>query len=349
MPPQTRPTIDVRIGQSLEKLRELDDQSVHCVVTSPPYWCQRNYAEAGQLGLEQTPTLFVEALVEIFNEVHRVLRDDGTCWLNLGDTYAGYWGDAKAVKENRPSAAESNGWAAGFENLMNTRPKFHDAFDELSIKSKDVVGIPWMVAFALRDAGWYLRQEIIWAKPDPTPESVKDRCTRAHETIFLLTKKPRYYFDVDVIKEPSLWGDGSKGKNAPRGSFNTKGTPRRDGEGFRAITDTRRKRSVWTVATSRYRGAHFAMFPPDLIEPCILAGCPKDGIVLDPFAGSGTTAGVAAVHGRSSILLELSETYAKDLIEDRINWILERAKVPEDKRPILSFLCNNDTPEHQSV
>jgi len=343
------PTIEVRIGQSLEKLRELDDQSVHCVVTSPPYWCQRNYAEAGQLGLEQTPTLFVKALVEIFTEVRRVLRDDGTCWLNLGDTYAGYWGDAKAVKENRPSAAESNGWTAGFVDLMNTRPKFHDAFDELSIKSKDVVGIPWMVAFALRDAGWYLRQEIIWAKPDPTPESVKDRCTRAHETIFLLTKKPRYYFDVDAIKEPSLWGDGSKGKNAPRGSFNTKGTPRRDGEGFRAISDTRRKRSVWTVATSRYRGAHFAMFPPDLIEPCILAGCPEGGIVLDPFAGSGTTGGVAAVYGRSSILLELSETYAKDLIEDRIKWILDRAKVPDDDRPTLSFVCNNDTPEHQSA
>ena len=149
-----------------------------------------------------------------------------------------------------------------------------------------------------------IRQEIIWSKPDPTPESVRDRVTRSHETIFLLTKTTDYWFDVEAIKEPAKWGDGSKGTAKPRGSFNTKGTPRRDGEGFRYISDTRRKRSVWEVATSRYRGAHFAMFPPDLIEPCILAGCPPDGTVLDPFGGSGTTAGVAASKGRDSVIIE---------------------------------------------
>lgn len=326
-------TIDVHIGQVLERLADIPDQSVNCTITSPPYWCQRDYAEAGQIGLETTPTAYVETLVKVFEEIHRVLRDDGTCWLNLGDTYAGYWGDAKAKAEGRPSQADDNGWVSGFS--MNSRPKFHDAFDDLKIKPKDAVGIPWMVAFALREAGWYLRQEIIWSKPDPTPESVKDRCTRAHETIFLLTKNPRYHFDVEAIKEPSKWAN--KGYvSKKKGSFNDKGEPQKGRKAFRAITETRRKRSVWEVSTSRYRGAHFATFPPDLIEPCILAGCPVDGVVLDPFAGSGTTAAVAVQHERNAILIELSSDYA-DLIPARLETIWDRAGVALTDRPQVQF------------
>jgi len=293
------PQITVCVGEVEERLQNMDSDSVHCVVTSPPYWAQRDYDNQDQIGTESDPQDYIERMVSVMREVRRVLRPDGTCWFNIGDT----WLSKKAGGGRR----------------------------------KEVMGIPWMLAFALREDGWMIRQEIIWSKPDPTPESVKDRVTRSHETIFLLTKTTDYWFDVEAIKEPAKWGDGSKGTSKPRGSFNSKGTPRRDGEGFRYISDTRRKRSVWEVATSRYRGAHFAMFPPDLIEPCILAGCPPDGTVLDPFGGSGTTAGVAATKGRDSIIIELNPDYVRDVIPDRLEWILARAKVPLDDRPQIEY------------
>ena len=293
------PTVDVHIGEVVDRLSAFADDTFHCVVTSPPYWAQRDYDDADQIGNETDPLDYIDRMVSVMREVRRVLRPDGTCWFNIGDT----WLSKKAGGGRR----------------------------------KEVMGIPWMLAFALRDDGWMIRQEIIWSKPDPTPESVKDRVTRSHETIFLLTKTTNYWFDVEAIKEPAKWGDGSKGTSKPRGSFNSKGTPRRDGEGFRYISDTRRKRSVWEVATSRYRGAHFAMFPPDLIEPCILAGCPPDGTVLDPFGGSGTTAGVAATLGRSSVIVELNPDYVRDVVPDRLEWILNRAGTDPDDHPEVRF------------
>ncbi len=293
------PTVDVHIGEVVDRLSAFADDTFHCVVTSPPYWAQRDYDDADQIGNETDPRDYIDRMVSVMREVRRVLRPDGTCWFNIGDT----WLSKKAGGGRR----------------------------------KEVMGIPWMLAFALRDDGWMIRQEIIWSKPDPTPESVKDRVTRSHETIFLLTKTTNYWFDVEAIKEPAKWSDGSKGTSKPRGSFNSKGTPRRDGEGFRYISDTRRKRSVWEVATSRYRGAHFAMFPPDLIEPCILAGCPPDGTVLDPFGGSGTTAGVAATLGRSSVIVELNPDYVRDVVPDRLEWILDRAGTDPADHPEVRF------------
>jgi site-specific DNA-methyltransferase (adenine-specific) len=291
--------IDVKVGEVRQRLALIDDNSVNCIVTSPPYWAQRDYDNRDQIGTESDPQEYIDNMVEVMREARRVLREDGTCWLNIGDT----WLSKKAGGGVR----------------------------------KEVMGIPWMLAFALRNDGWLIRQEIIWSKPDPTPESVRDRLTRSHETIFLLTKSQKYWFDVEAVKEPAKWGDGSKGTSKPRGSFNTKGTPRRDGEGFRYISDTRRKRSVWEVATSRYHGAHFAMFPPDLITPCILAGCPPDGTVLDPFGGSGTTAGVAATQGRNSIIIELNADYVRQVMPDRIKWILERASHPLDEYPNVDY------------
>ena len=293
------PTVDVHVGEVVDRLSAFADDTFHCVVTSPPYWAQRDYDDADQIGNEADPRDYIDRMVSVMREVRRVLRPDGTCWFNIGDT----WLSKRAGGGRR----------------------------------KEVLGVPWMLAFALRADGWMIRQEIIWSKPDPTPESVKDRVTRSHETIFLLTKTPDYWFDVEAIKEPAKWGDGSKGTAKPRGAFNTKGTPRRDGEGFRYISDTRRKRSVWEVATSRYRGAHFAMFPPDLIRPCILAGCPPDGTVLDPFGGSGTTAGVAATLGRSSVIVELNPDYVRDVVPDRLEWILDRAGTDPADRPEVRF------------
>lgn len=300
------PRIDVVVGEVKQRLSQMDDESIHCVVTSPPYWAQRDYDNRDQIGTESDPEDYIQRMVECMREVRRVLRSDGTCWLNIGDT----WLSKKAGGGRR----------------------------------KEVLGIPWMLAFALRADGWMIRQEIIWSKPDPTPESVRDRLTRSHETIFLLTKSTNYWFDFESIMEPAIWGDGSRGKGMARGSFNSKGTPRRDGEPFRYISDMRRKRSVWEVATSRYPGAHFAMFPPDLVEPCILAGCPPDGTVLDPFGGSGTTAGVAAANGRNCILVELNREYVFRVIPDRLEWILDRAGVAEDDRPEIHFHTDLSAP-----
>ena len=251
-------------GDCLEKLKTLADSSVDCVVTSPPYWGLRDYGVPGQLGLEATPEEYVARMVEVFREVRRVLKPEGTLWLNLGDSYG---------------------------------------------KVKQLVGIPWRVAFALQADGWYLRQDIIWHKPNPMPESVRDRCTKAHEYIFLLSKSPKYFFDVDAIREPCVSDHpaGNKVRMGSRGRIGREGWALDDSRSIPA--DGRNKRSVWTVTPKPFKGAHFATFPPDLVEPCILAGCPAGGVVLDPFFGAGTTGIVAQRHERKWIGIELNAEY----------------------------------------
>ena len=324
--------IKLLMGNALDQLKTLDDESVNCVVTSPPYFNLRDYDTGSwvggdpdcdhkpgeilnihkisssnekpqafykdicekcgakrvdhQIGLEATPQDFIDNLCEIFTECKRVLKKDGTLWINIGDTYA------SKVK---------------------------------GLKNKDLIGVPWMLAFALRDkVGLYLRQDIIWAKPNPLPESVKDRCTKSHEYIFLFSKSPQYYFDHESIREDSVDFENSKrryqyelmgGEKHESGKFFTN----RDNPHTKEIKEfdgKRSKRDVWNVSAKPYSEAHFAVYPPDLIAPCILAGCPPDGTVLDPFAGSGTTGIVAANNLRNSILIELNEDYAK-LIEKR--------------------------------
>jgi DNA modification methylase len=307
-------------GDALTALQALPDESVHCCVTSPPYWGLRDYGVGGQIGLERTPGEYVEKIVAVFREVRRVLRDDGTLWLNLGDSYASdtKWGGNSTGKNAYKSVENS---------LTGNRCR-----QQTGLKHKDLVGIPWMVAFALRADGWYLRQDIIWHKPSPMPESVQDRCTKAHEYIFLLSKSEHYYYDAGAIKEPLAsdtnarytrgrsnhhkWADGGPGNQTiAKGFSHMLGVdPKAAAAGD--LAEDRNKRSVWTVASKPYGGAHFATFPPKLIEPCILAGCPAGGVVLDPFAGSGTTGMVAEGNGRDSVLIELNPKYV-ELIKRR--------------------------------
>ncbi|MEK9809557.1 MAG: site-specific DNA-methyltransferase [Candidatus Nanopelagicales bacterium] len=283
----------------------LADKSVNCCVTSPPYFGLRDYGHAGQIGLEPTPDEFVAKLVEVFREVRRVLRDDGTLWLNLGDSYA-----SGGRKSRDPGKSKIHPAFKGDAFADGLRPD-----DPEGIKQKDLLGIPWRVAFALQQDGWYLRQDIIWHKPNPMPESVRDRCTKAHEYIFLLSKSPKYYFDWQAMQEPAT--------NRPPGNKKpTKGGREyliAEGEQHRTAAnlhhiearETRNRRSVWTVTTKPFRGAHFATFPPDLIEPCVLAGCPAGGTVLDPFGGAGTTALVATRHNRKSFSCEMNPAYVE--------------------------------------
>ena len=308
---------EIKIGDCIESLRAMPDQYVHCCVTSPPYFGLRDYGMAGQIGLEDTPQAFVARLVEVFREARRVLRDDGTLWLNLGDSYSAGNGN----KNNQPQTNITSVEGVHVRMARGATPS--DARANLSRtfngmpKPKDLIGIPWRVAFALQDDGWYLRQEIIWHKPNPMPESVRDRCTKAHEQIFLLSKSPRYYFDADAIKEPAVsaahhhkYAEASKNYSAKYKNIDGQ-SPHGNGAMMGVSADgMRNRRSVWTVTTKPFKGAHFATFPPDLIEPCILAGCPVGGTVLDPFGGSGTTAGVAIKHGRDAVLCELNPEYA---------------------------------------
>jgi DNA modification methylase len=355
----------ILIGDVREKLKELPDQSVNCCVTSPPYWGLRDYGTAtwdggdsncdhqgkpmatkaninrncgtgndvknaeareffkeicgkcgakridSQIGLEQEPEDFINELVSVFREVKRVLRDDGTLWLNIGDSYSG----------------SGKGTAGNLGKKNNERHLEHKTGGLVpsGTKPKDLVGIPWMLAFALRADGWYLRQDIIWHKPNPMPESVRDRCTKSHEYIFLLTKSPQYFYDHTAVQEDAktapgaTWkerkaagatagnvivGDGVRNgtQRVVHGKGVTSNLTRQDGK--------RNKRSVWTVTTRPFKGAHFATFPPALIEPCILAGCPEGGTVLDPFFGAGTTGLVAQRHSRKWIGCELNPEYA---------------------------------------
>ena len=302
------------IGDCIESMRGLPDASVNCCVTSPPYFRLRDYGVEGQIGLEDTPDAFVARLVDVFREVRRVLRDDGTLWLNLGDSYARTGGTDRRVSDT-----------AKVGSTRNTLTQMSDRTGKapVGLKDKDLIGIPWRVAFALQADGWYLRQDIIWHKPNPMPESVRDRCTKAHEYVFLLSKGPRYYFDSEAIKEPVAESSVARLSQptlaqqvgSTRVPGKTNGNMKAVGNG-----ETRNRRSVWTVTTKPFKGAHFAIFPPDLIEPCILAGCPPGGTVLDPFGGSGTTAGVAIKHGRNAILCELNPEYAA-LVNARVDSI----------------------------
>ena len=287
----------IMVGDCREALRTLPDQSVHCVVTSPPYFGLRDYGVDGQLGLEPTPAEFVAAMVEVFREVRRVLRDDGTLWLNLGDSYATdkKWGGSTGGK----AAAGLHGLGGGGRN--RTR---------VGLPDKNLIGVPWRVAFALQEDGWYLRQDIIWHKTNPMPESVRDRCTKAHEYIFMLTKSPRYFFDSEAMKEPGVIPAGTKGAKGSAARQAEKGVNARPPE-YKIYDGMRNRRSVWTVQTRPFKEAHFATYPPDLIEPCILAGCPECGTVLDPFFGAGTTGLVAQRHGRNWIGCELNPAYAE--------------------------------------
>ena len=298
------------VGDCIESMRTLPAESVHTCVTSPPYFGLRDYGAAGQIGLEATPNEYVTKLVEVFREVRRVLRDDGTVWLNLGDSYTpvNRGEKAKPRKEYDGEYLQN----ASMHSDLPTKKSTIQQIAAAGFKQKDLLGIPWMVAFALRADGWCLRQDIIWHKPNPMPESVTDRCTKSHEYIFLLAKSRRYYFDHEAIKEPVA--TSTKSRLAQPNLATQAGSARVPGKtngNMKAVgnSKTRNRRDVWTVTTKPFKGAHFATFPPDLIEPCILAGAPLGGTVLDPFGGSGTTALVAAKHGRYSVLCELNPEY----------------------------------------
>ncbi|MFW3167807.1 site-specific DNA-methyltransferase [Pseudomonas syringae pv. syringae] len=376
----------ILVGDCIDMMRTLPDESVHTCVTSPPYYGLRDYGVDGQIGLEETPTEFIARLVDVFREVRRVLRADGTIWVNMGDSYAtgGRGGGGSYMAERGDAAWKGKGSATGWRSAP------------AGFKHKDLMGMPWRLAFALQDDGWYLRQDIIWHKPNPMPESTRDRCTKAHEYLFLLSKSRRYHYDSDAIREPANltgkgnangyrggayvngstfdnaeggkrtnsgnttpnngvgWGHGTDkaSRNRPRvtvptgwdtstgegghGAFHkdgaerkrrdsfkredskreqaipgqSKGTHRPDRDESTHDTATRNKRSVWTVATHAFKEAHFATFPPDLIRPCILAGAPRGGVVLDPFGGAGTTSLVSMQEGRRSIICELNPEYA---------------------------------------
>lgn len=345
-------THQILVGDCIEMMRTLPDKSVHTCVTSPPYFALRDYGVDGQIGLEASPREFIDRLVLVFREVHRVLRDDGTLWVNMGDSYAG--------TGKSGGGAQGERWdECGADTTAPRGGKWSPA--PRGWKQKDLMGMPWRLAFALQDDGWYLRQDIIWHKPNPMPESTRDRCTKAHEYLFLLSKSRRYHYDSDAIREPASYGptpsgvgfghgtdakardrgrisvpkgwDTSTGEGG-HGSYHKEGAARgskrnsfaretkysdgehgqkaqhRPGRGDVDYGETRNKRSVWTVATHGFKGAHFATFPPDLIRPCILAGAPRDGLVLDPFGGAGTTALVAMQEGRRSVLCELNPEYA---------------------------------------
>lgn len=356
----------IYLGDNLETLKSLDDNSVNCCITSPPYYGLRDYGtakwiggdpncphrnlnpfgnnttvgthkkmkelglDAGnshifkqvckkcgairedkQVGLEETPEEYIERLVAIFHEVKRILKDDGTLWVNIGDTYNASSYDKRAEY----AMSEKQKSNTGSYNNGVERPQAKNC------KPKDMIGIPWMLAFALRNDGWYLRQDIIWAKPNPMPEPIKDRCVKSHEYIFLLSKKPHYYFDYEAIQEPCAESSEQRykyefntGKEQmdfrPNGASNTMG--------LKNFTGMRNKRDVWSVLPSSYKGAHFATFPESLILPMIMAGCPKDGVVLDPFMGSGTTAVVAKKNNRNFIGCELNQEYVT-MAERRIS------------------------------
>jgi DNA modification methylase len=291
-------------GDCRDLLKTLPDASVHCVVTSPPYFGLRDYGVDGQIGLEASPEAFVAEMVAVFREVRRVLRDDGTLWLNLGDSYGATGGDTHSGFNERYSGT---GGAGSKQDATLNGIKDHKT--STGLRPKNLLGIPWRVAFALQQDGWYLRQDIIWHKPNPMPESVTDRCTKSHEYVFLMSKSARYFYDAAAIAEEGVIPAGTKAAKGSVERFNTLGVNSRPPE-YKIYNGMRNARSVWTIATQPFREAHFATFPPDLAERCIKAGCPVGGTVLDPFGGAGTTGLVADRLQRSSILIELNPVYA---------------------------------------
>ena len=328
----------IEFGDCRETMRRWANEGIKAqtCVTSPPYFGLRDYGHDGQLGLEQTPDEYVANMVEVFRCVRDVLSDDGTLWLNIGDSYASYR-DGKATPDSTRGATTGTLVPKG-----SARNRMSSTFAGTNIKHKDLIGIPWRLAFALQTDGWYLRQDIIWHKPNPMPESVRDRCTKAHEYVFLLSKSDKYFFNKEGMQEAAV--GGSKGAASSFKRTNSKRgladvcpaspmpTHRSDRKDVRYDGPTRNRRSVWTVATRPYKGAHFATFPPDLIEPCIMAGSAAGGIVLDPFMGSGTTAAVAIQNNRQYLGCELNPEYlalqneriaqAKAKVE-QIDWLEE--------------------------
>jgi len=288
--------------ETMRRWKELGVKVQTCV-TSPPYYGLRDYGHEGQIGLEETPDQYIKAMVEVFRCVWDVLEDDGTLWLNIGDSYYNY----------RPGQGQRQGKQSIASQKFSEVEICHKRGLKLDgLKEKDLIGIPWMMAFALRADGWYLRQDIIWHKPNPMPESVQDRCTKAHEYIFLMSKSQKYYYDIDAIKEPLKGEPETRNKNGEGYQADyAHGDRFSKGERVFGADGMANKRSVWTVATKPYSGAHFAVFPSDLIEPCILAGAPVGGIVLDPFMGSGTTAQVAQNLGRKYLGCELNPDYCQ--------------------------------------
>ncbi len=341
-------------GDALEILQTLPEESVQCVVTSPPYWGLRDYGVTGQLGLEGTPEEYVAKMVAVFQEVRRVLREDGTLWLNLGDSYAGSWG-AQSRPNGNDVASRLEGGSMLSARQIAAAPKGQTHTGSLThtpgLKGKDLVGIPWRLAFALQADGWWLRSDIIWSKPNPMPESVTDRPTKAHEYVFLLSKSATYYYDAGAIAEPLQ--DSSRARlaqdlDAQQGSFRGNGGAKSNGamkavrrdpvggashvergqhsEGGVFNGDNRNARTVWEIATQPYAQAHFATFPEELARRCILAGSRVGSTVLDPFGGSGTVAAVATGNGRDAIYIDLNSKYV-DLARQRIGPLLCEAAV----------------------
>ena len=299
----------ILFGDCLDSLKIIanEEQKARMCVTSPPYYGLRNYGdEEKQLGQEQSPEEYIDNMVNVFRLVRDCLTDDGTLWLNIGDSYYNYRKDGCIPKQT---------FSQNRQDLPKTTPRRSNKL--VGYKDKDLIGIPWMLAFALRADGWYLRQDIIWHKPNPMPESVRDRCTKAHEYIFLLSKSKYYYYDNEAIKEPAKdWGT----RDRTNGKYHNPGTGLQPHSGLTKSYTKKNKRSVWSVNKRPYKGAHFATYPEELIEPCILAGSEKDDIVLDPFMGSGTTAAVAKKNSRAYIGCELNKEYAS-LQTDRIRTI----------------------------
>jgi DNA modification methylase len=304
-------------GNSLDVLKSMESESVQCVVTSPPYYGLRDYGISGQIGLEKTPENYTNNLINIFREVKRILKDDGTLWLNLGDSYNGSGGPGSQY-----DTKSGKSFKGEFKKYENPNRKLD------GLKPKDLIGIPWMVAFALRNDGWYLRKDIIWAKPNPMPESVKDRPTTSHEYIFLFSKNNKYYFNADAIKEKAINGDPT----SPRGSRGTSPNAGRrehnlvmnrkyatNNETYKPL-QYRNCRDVWNISVRPYRGAHFATFPEEIPEKCIKAGTRDNDTVLDPFSGAGTTGVVCKRLNRNYIGIELNPKY-NELAKERINKI----------------------------
>ena len=298
---------------ALSALSTMQDGSVGCIVTSPPYYGLRDYGVKGQIGLEDTPQQFIERLNSVFKECRRVLKDSGTLWVNIGDSYWGSGSRGYDFTGKFTEVSEVQAGSKGTIDLSNI-PKLVGNKD--GYKNKDLIGIPWMLAFALRNDGWYLRQDIIWEKPNPMPESVRDRCTKSHEYIFLLSKKPKYFFDAEAIKEKTSAKE-DLAQDVWLFNHSDETDVKQDGGTAHGNYVYRNKRDVWEVSASSFKGAHFATYPKELISPCITAGCPKGGIVLDPFFGSGTTGVVAIENGRHFVGIELNPEYVK-IAQDRI-------------------------------
>jgi DNA modification methylase len=292
----------IEFGDCREIMKAWAKQGVKAktCITSPPYFGLRDYGHSGQIGLEETPGQYIAAMVEVFRCVYDVLTGDGTLWLNIGDSYASYR-DGKATPDT--TRGDNTGTLVP---KGSAKKRIASTFSGSSVKHKDLIGIPWMLAFALRADGWYLRQDIIWHKPNPMPESVRDRCTKSHEYIFLLSKSKRYFFDSEAMKEPAI--QAGRVRNDKVGGSKGDGVHHSPGGQFTG-SNKRNRRSVWSVHTRPYKEAHFATFPPALIEPCVLAGSRVGDVVLDPFMGSGTTASVALIHGRKYLGCELNQSY----------------------------------------